>query len=128
MGSFGEASSKDTCFSFYLKRKTFYIIILAIRFYYGAKKSPTFRRISVTMEKSLVKNWCGKTQVTSSKIIKHELKSKSAISGKVLLPSTVGFSTSYKWWIVIQMLLISASSLPASASSPSYLLFPTKQP
>ena len=56
------------------------------------------------------------------------MKFKSAISGKVLLPGTVSFSTSYKWWLIRQMYLISASSLPTSASSPPWLLFPTKQP
>ena len=56
------------------------------------------------------------------------MKFKSAISGKVLLPGTVSFSTSYQWWLIRQMLLISASSLPTSASSPPWLLFLTKQP
>ena len=46
------------------------------------------------------------------------MKFKSAISGKVLLPGTVSFSTAYKWWLIRQMFLISASSLTASASFP----------
>ena len=45
------------------------------------------------------------------------MKFKSAISGKVLLPGTVSFSTSYQWWLIRQMLLISASSLLASLFS-----------
>ena len=50
------------------------------------------------------------------------MKFKSAILGKVLLPGTVRFSTSYQWWLIRQMLFISASSLlPPPSSLPSYL-------
>ena len=36
---FRKAASKETCFSFYLEKENFYAIILAIKFYYGGKKS-----------------------------------------------------------------------------------------
>ena len=46
------------------KRKTFYKIILANRFYYVGKKEHSLRIISVTMKKNLVK----------SDMVKHELR------------------------------------------------------
>ena len=46
------------------KKKTFYIIILAIKFYYDGKKE---RRISITMNKNMVK----------SDVVKHELQVES---------------------------------------------------
>ena len=67
------------------------------------------------------KRWYGKTRVTIWKIIKARVEIQSWISGKVLRPGTVSFSISYQWWLIRQILLISASSLPASASSPPWL-------
>ena len=62
MESFLEAASKETCYSLYLRN--FYIIILAIKFYYDGKKEHLVRRISVTIKKNLEKN--------SEKITKQE--------------------------------------------------------
>ena len=54
MESFLEAASKETCYSLYLRN--FYTIILAIKFYYDGKKEHLFRRISVTIKKTLEEN------------------------------------------------------------------------
>ena len=63
MESFGEASSKKTCFSLYMEKgKLFIQLFWPLGFTMLAKKN-YFRRISVTMNKNLVK----------SDVVKHEL-------------------------------------------------------
>ena len=63
MESFGEASSKKTCFFLYMEKgKLFIQLFWPLGFTMLAKKN-YFRRISVTMNKNLVK----------SDVVKHEL-------------------------------------------------------
>ena len=77
MESFCKATIKETSFSLYLEKwKTFYTIILAIKFYFSSKKEHLFCRISVTMKKKPGKKWCGKTLATSHelRVTSYELK------------------------------------------------------
>ena len=110
MESFGEATSKDTCFSLYLEKgKRFIQLFWSLGFTMVPKKN------------YFPYNFCYHEPKPGKKT-SYELKAyKSTISGKLLLPGTVSFSTSYQWWLIRQMFLISASSLPAYASSPPWL-------
>ena len=73
------------------------------------------------MNKNLVKSDVVEHELRVKSLEKHELKFKSAISSKVLLPGIVSFSTSYQWWLIRQLLLINASFLLVSAYSPPRL-------
>ena len=67
MESFGEATNKETCFSLYLEQgKLFMQLFRPLSFTMVAKRN-TFGRISVTMNKNLVK----------SDVAKHELRVES---------------------------------------------------
>ena len=84
MGSFGETTSKEACFSLYVEKgKLFLQLFWTLRFTMVAKKNILSEEFLLPWKKP-GKMWCGKTrlQVTSYELtaLKHKLKFKSAIS------------------------------------------------
>ena len=67
MESFGYATNKETCFSLYLEKGKLFVQLFWPLGFTMVEKRTTFRRISVTINKNLVK----------SDVVKHELRVES---------------------------------------------------
>ena len=118
---------RDLSLLLYEKRKTFYPIILAIRFCQNRlwwQKRTTFRRISVTMDKNLVK----------SDVVKQELKAYESTTWNSKVRFQVKYYCQVQWFSPHRINgsfsdKCCSSVPPPSSPLPITLLdCPTKQP
>ena len=110
---------RDLSLLLYEKRKTFYPIILAIRFCQNRlwwQKRTTFRRISVTMDKNLVK----------SDVVKQELKAYESTTWNSKVRFQVKYYCQVQWFSHIASLVASQTNVAHQCLLPPPLcLFPS---